>query len=388
MKSLLDNDLYKFTMQQAVCKLYPRSHATYEFINRGGHTFPEGFAYELKQAVNEMANLSLSHDEEMFLKHGCYYFTPPYVDFLKGYRYDPCNIVMSQTDGELRINIRGPWYQNILWEVPLMALISELYFKMLTDVPDIEPEKRLRDNNIDKAQRLSSMGVNFADFGTRRRYSYQNHKDVVRDLMAAGDNFVGTSNLHFALMYEKSPIGTQAHEWIMFHAAKYGYKLANAMAMDRWIDVYRGDLGISLTDTFTTDNFFKAFDIKFAKLFDGVRHDSGDPLAFAEKTIKHYESLRIDPTTKTIVFSDGLNVDKVAEIHKFCEGRIRESYGIGTHFTNDVGRRPLNMVIKMIACDPVGSGRDYAPTVKLSDVPGKHTGDPQEIELCKKVLKI
>ena len=186
------------------------------------------------------------------------------------------------------------------------------------------------------------------------------------------------------------PIGTQAHEWFMFHGAKYGYQEANHLAMKNWVDVYHGNLGIALTDTFGTDSFFKAFGSKYSKLFDGVRHDSGSPEEFAVKAFEHYKNMGIDPKSKTIVFSDGLNVDKAIELNSLCyDLGIGCSFGIGTNFTNDIidGIKPLNIVIKMTDCKPYGES-NWLPTVKLSDVSGKHTGKTEEIELCKKTLRV
>ena len=199
-------------------------------------------------------------------------------------------------------------------------------------------------------------------------------------------NFVGTSNVYFAYKYNITPIGTHAHEWFMFHAAKYGYKMANHLSMENWTDVYRGDLGIALSDTFTTEVFFKSFDKKFAKLYDGVRHDSGDPIEFADKVIAHYEKLGIDPKSKAIVFSDSLNPEKAVKIKDHCRSKIKCSFGIGTNFSNDVGVKPLNMVIKMVEAKP--EGEDWHHTIKLSDSKGKYTGNVDEIEMAKHVLNI
>jgi nicotinate phosphoribosyltransferase len=201
-----------------------------------------------------------------------------------------------------------------------------------------------------------------------------------------GTSFVGTSNVHFAMVNEVKPIGTHAHEWFMFHAAKYGFKMANELGLEDWVNVYRGDLGIALSDTYTTEVFFTQFDKKFAKLFDGVRHDSGSPIEFAQKTILHYERLGIDPRSKTIIFSDALNYDKVARIADYCRGRIGMSFGIGTNLTNDVGLKPMNIVIKMVEAFPEGG--EWTPVVKLSDERGKYTGEPKMIDLAKEILHI
>jgi nicotinate phosphoribosyltransferase len=189
-----------------------------------------------------------------------------------------------------------------------------------------------------------------------------------------------------AMLNQTKPIGTHAHEWFMFHAAKYGFKMANTVGLEHWVDVYRGDLGIALSDTYTTECFFNAFDKKFAKLFDGVRHDSGDPVTFAAKTIEHYRKLGIDPRSKTIIFSDALNYTKVERITNYCRDKIGMSFGIGTNLTNDVSLEPLNMVIKMTEALP--ENEPWIPVVKLSDEKGKYTGNPEMIQLAKQVLHL
>lgn len=382
---ITDNDLYKFTMQNAVISVFPRSKVRYQFINRANTAFPEGFGEELRRKISEMALLKLTKEEKNFLQMKCYYLPPTYLDFLSGYRYDPSEVGVIQKGNDLQVSIEGYWYRTILWEVPLMALISELYFKM-TDTESWN-ESKIVDTLRKKATHYNMLNVKVADFGTRRRYSFENHNRIIKQLMIYGkQSFIGTSNVYMAMKYNTVPIGTHAHEWFMFHAAKYGYKMANKLALENWVDVYRGDLGIALSDTFTTDVFYESFDTKFAKLFDGVRHDSGDPIEFTDKTIEHYKKLKIDPTTKTIVFSDGLNPEMVDKIAGYCRGKIRMSFGIGTNFTNDVGVKPLNIVIKITDARP--EGKEWTSTIKLSDVKGKHTGDTGTISLVKNILNI
>lgn len=383
--SILDNDFYKFTMQCAVVKLFPNVQGKYKFINRGEHKFPEGFEQALRTAVDNMALLQLTKDEKHFLRKNCQYLNPAYVDFLEGYRYDPSEVTIKQTGEDLEVYISGYWYRTILWEVPLLAMISELYYELTKQ--ERWPKEKIVDNTLDKIKLYNELGVTFAEFGTRRRHSYRTHREVVHTLSSfKGKSFTGSSNVHMAMLYNVKPIGTHAHEWFMFHAAEYGFKMANAMSLEHWVDVYRGDLGVALSDTYTTEVFFKQFDTKFAKLFDGVRHDSGDPIEFAEKTIAHYKSHGINPLYKYIIFSDGLNPEKVELITKACKGKIGISFGIGTNLTNDVGLRPMNIVIKLT--DVLTSDNEWLPTVKLSDEPNKHTGDKKMISLAKDILRI
>jgi nicotinate phosphoribosyltransferase len=384
-QSIIDNDLYKLTMQNAVIKLFPAAKVRYQFINRGNTKFPDGFSEILRKEIAKMGGLSLTMDEKEYLFKKCYFLDPTYMDFLMGYKFDPSEVGVIQKGGDLQVLIEGYWYRTILWEVPLMALISELYFKMANE--RTFEDSKILDLAKEKATRFNLLGVSVADFGTRRRYSFQNHDRIVGALKTYGrPSFVGSSNVYFAKKYDVTPIGTHAHEWFMFHGAQFGYKIANRLALENWINVYRGDLGIALSDTYTSEVFFRNFDTKFAKLFDGVRQDSGDPIEFAKKTIEHYMNLRIDPISKTIIFSDGLNPGIVEEIANFCRNKIKISFGIGTNFTNDVGVKPLNIVIKMIEAKT--EGQEWVPTIKLSDNNGKHTGDEASIKLCKSILNI
>jgi nicotinate phosphoribosyltransferase len=388
-KSLLDNDLYKFSMGAAVFQMYPRAWVKYKFIDRGKAEWPEGFVEKLRFQVGRMSELEFAHEDIAYLREMCPYLPPTYLEWLQHFRFKPWEVKIKDGKG-LDIEIVGPWRSAIYWEVPLMALISELYFQ---GVIEQQLERGLDKKDIEKAETLRCLGVKFADFGTRRRFSLGNQERVISLIQpCALESLVGVSNVYLARKFHTRPMGTQAHEWFMFHAAKYGFKYANEISLEKWVEMYQGNLGIALSDTYTTGNFLKAFGPKYARLFDGVRHDSGDPLEFADKMIHHYQSLKIDPRSKTIVFSDGLDVEAVGWIERNCrdhEGnsRIKTSYGIGTNLTNDVGVVPLNMVIKMVEADPNGNG-DWTPTVKLSDVDGKHTGDPKWVKICQETLGI
>ena len=383
--SLLDNDFYKFTMQCGVVQLFPKTKARYTFINRGKHEFPKGFDKALRAAVDAMADLKLTKDEKAFLVKNCPYLSPLYLDFLEGYRYDPSEVHITQEGSDLKVTVEGHWYRTILWEVPLLSIISELYYQLMNATAWTDAQ--VIANTREKELLYKELGVVFAEFGTRRRHSYHVHDIVMRNLLEGyGSTFMGSSNVHFAMKYKVKPIGTHAHEWFMFHAAEYSYKMANALSLEHWVDVYRGDLGVALSDTYTTDVFFKQFDKKFARLFDGVRHDSGDPIAFAEKTIKHYEKHGINPLFKYIIFSDNLNLEKISEITQACQGKVGLSFGIGTNLTNDVGLTPMNIVMKLTGV--LGANDEWIPTVKFSDEKGKQTGDPKMIELVKESLRI
>jgi nicotinate phosphoribosyltransferase len=340
-----------------------------------------GFASELCYEIQKLSELCLTDEEASYLK-GLGLFPSYYIDFLKGYRFDSSEVSVTEDwEGQLEITIEGYWFRTILWEVPLMALISQLYFRETDQEVDISLYKKW---DSEKGELLVSHNANFADFGTRRRYSFDNQERIVQ-LFKKYPTFVGTSNVYLAMAEGVKPMGTMAHEWIMVYGALYGYKLANKLALEAWSDVYDGDLGIALSDTYTTSTFFKSFSTKPAKLFDGVRHDSGDPFEFTDTVIQHYKSLGIDPMSKVIIFSDGLTPELACEIKEYCVGKIKSSFGIGTNFTNDVGVTALNIVIKV---SDVLIDDEWYPCVKLSDNPGKHTGDSREIALCKGILRL
>jgi nicotinate phosphoribosyltransferase len=370
-------------MQKAICQLYPRVLSEYKFVNRAGTLFPDGFGDRLSEIVSGFRDIKLKHDEKDFLREKCYYLDPVYLDFLEGYRYDPSEVSINQDGPNLSINIFGPSYRTVLWEVPLMATISELYFD-LTDSQNRYYDKKCNEN---KAIGLSKIGIYYSEFGTRRRFSYENQDKVVSDLKKFGNgHLLGTSNVHLAMKHDLLPMGTVAHEWYSLHGALFGFKHANESANEAWVNVYQGDLGTALPDTFTSDVFLKSFSTKYAKLFDGVRQDSGDPIEFIEKFTNHYERLRINPLNKMLLFSDNLkSMQQIENIHKTCEGRINDRYGIGTWFSNDVGVKPLNMVIKLFSCNFDG---EWVNTVKLSDDKSKNTGDSNAVRLCKDTLSI
>ena len=385
-QSVLDTDLYKFTTSYAYSKLYPRAYGQFRFIDRGKTTYPQGFAEELKKELQEMSKLALTKDEASFLYRELPYLPPTYIDFVRGFRFDPEEVKVEQdTEGHLSIIAEGLLYRVTLWETPILALVSELYYKILGAQPDMEYTER---TIISKARKLAEHGITFSMFGMRRRFSAA-IEDRVTELLkehAAGYLF-GTSNVYYAYKHGLRVSGTHPHEWIQFHGAMFGYKMANYMAMEDWINVYDGDLGTVLTDTYTTDVFMRNFSKKHAMLFTSLRHDSGDPLQFTEKVIARYRELRVDPTIKYIIFSDGLDPERAIEIANYCKGRIGASFGIGTNFSNDVGNgvRPMNIVMKLWKCKMTEKER-WNPCVKLSDVDGKHTGEPEEIELAQRTL--
>ena len=334
-KSILDTDLYKLTTSYAYSKLFPRAYGEFEFVDRDDRDYPEGFDHLLRQELEEMTRLSLSDEEEQFLRRKLPYLPPIYIDFLKGLRFNPAEVSITMEGRKLRIRTSGLLYRVTLWETPILALVSELFFRMTGHSPDIDyMEKAVRE----KARRLKEHQITFSLFGMRRRYS-ADVEDRITELLKkhSGDNFFGTSNVYFAVKHQINVSGTHPHEWVQFHGAIYGYKMANYMAMENWISTYDGDLGTALTDTYTTGVFMQNFSKKHAQLFTSLRQDSGDPLAFVDMAIRRYEELRVNPKLKYIVFSDSLDVEKAIQIKHYCGDRITATFGIGTNLTNDVG---------------------------------------------------
>jgi len=372
--SLLDNDLYKYTMQQAVLERYYGVDVEYRFTNRGEQRFSPEFLETLRKAIKDMEKIELTAHEYCWLRDKIAFFKPQYLEYLRNYRFNADEVSLSlDKENNLELIIKGPWHSTILWEVPLLALISECYFK--TDDSNWKGDGQVF-RAEEKARKLEEAGCLFADFGTRRRRSRWTQACVLKGL-SKGSTFVGTSNVLFAKKLGCKPIGTMAHEFCQAMAVLESLNRPNKHMMKKWYSVYNGHLGIALTDTYGLEAFLEDFNLKLAKLFDGVRHDSGCPFRFADQIITHYKGLGIDPKSKTIVFSDSLNVKKAIELNEYCKGRIKCSFGIGTHFTNDFKEsKALNIVIKLYKAN----GK---PVVKLSDDPGKAIGEPDAIRVMK-----
>lgn len=377
--SILDTDHYKITMGQVVFNQFSNIRVRYRFFNRGKTPFPAGFAAALQDQIHKMADLRLNSEEANWYGKAARYLKPTYLEWLQGYRYDPEDVTVAQDGGDLRIEIEGLWYRTIFWEVPLMSIVSELFFRMSNIRPDAAWEDRLKL----KSDRMAEAGVHWVDFGSRRRFSLVVQDRVNAHMKQFKGLFLGCSNPYICKRQDLVPVGTYAHEGPMAMQSLHGPKLCNRIWMDTWVREYRGDLGIALTDTVTTPIFLQDFDLYYSKLFDGVRIDSGDASAVAEMMLAHYEERKIDARSKRIIFSDSLNDTKAIELHRQFEGRCMMQAGIGTFLTNDCGARPLNMVIKLVAAN-FGSG--FVETVKLSDDVGKHTGGAPVVELLQREL--
>ena len=376
--SLLDNDLYKLTMQQAVLAVASDAEVVYKFTNRRPEQTVNKAMFEgILDDIEQLAKLRINFQEHDWLVKECPFLKPSYLEYLARYSFNPDELILEHSDNELVLTIKGLWHKTIMWEVPLMAIISRNHFLHVdakwNKKKTAEKQEILA---LQKARNLSNAGCLWADFGTRRRRHYESQDRIV-EIHKNYKGFIGTSNVHLACKHDVKAIGTMAHEWIMAGSVLWSLRHANRYALEQWDAIYQGQLGVALTDTFGTPAFFNDFDNKIARVYDGVRHDSADPFVFADKVIQHYRSLNIDPCCKSIVFSDGLDAKLAIELQQFCHGRIKCSFGIGTHFSNDFAGSPaLNIVIKLAEINKI-------PVVKLSDDIGKSTGDKNALRVAK-----
>ena len=369
-QSLLDSDLYKFTMQQVVWSHFPNVPVEYAFQCRTKGVDLSPYADEIREELAAYCGLRLTGDEAAYLKT-IRFLKPSYIDAVSDLRLcaDRVQITVhpdAPPEQRLQVRIMGNWFQTILFEVPLLAIINEVYFRHTQPDDDANRKEGMRRLTA-KAARLEAadVPVPLIDFGTRRRYRRDWHRSVLVYLKEhLGPQLLGTSNVALARELGLKPHGTMAHEFLQACQALVALPDFQRFAFDTWMQEYRGDLGIALSDVVGMDAFLRDFDKLFCKAYDGCRHDSGDPYEWGEKLIRHYEGMGIDPTTKSAVFSDSLDVEKAVALARHFHGRLRPSFGIGTSLTNDMGFEPLSIVIKMVRCN----GR---PVAKLSDSTGK-----------------
>lgn len=383
--SLLDTDLYKFTMQQTVYHQFPHAHEVeFSFKCRNKDINLVQYMDEINRQIDWLCDLQFTEDEVNYLR-SLRYIKSDYADFLTLFKMQRKYVnVIAINENEIDVCIKGPWLHTILFEVPVLAIINEVYFRAThSDDLLIEGMNRLNEK-VKIIQDLKDPGFNFSEFGTRRRYSFEWHETVIQRLVKAlPNNFTGTSNVYFAKKYNLVPIGTMAHEYLQACQA-LGPRLRDSQkyALETWVQEYRGDLGIALTDVVGIEAFLNDFDLYFCKLFDGVRHDSGDPFEWGEKMLSHYQKMKIDAKTKSFVFSDGLDVFKSIDLYNHFKDRVKVFFGIGTNLTNDLGPKSINIVLKMISCN--GS-----PVAKISDSDGKTMcKDETYLSYLKQVFKI
>ncbi len=382
-----DDDLYKFTVCCAVIDNYPRTRVKYKFNDRDHTCYPPGFAEALRQQVLMLEEVVITEEEISFMKRKCRFIPDWFYSFLKGFRYDHRWVTISQDEeGHLDVEFEGVWSNTILLEVKVLAIISELYYEMTGQAKDLD-YSAYYEKSWFKASRLIEAGCIFSDFGTRRRASFKAQDTVVKAMKACSmakegkGRFIGTSNVYLDMKYDLTPIGTMAHELICAIAGMYGPQMANYLAMKTWSSTYRGALGTFLYDTYGWRIFSLNFSEDYANMFKGLRVDSGDNYEQLDLIIEKYKSLNIEPRSKQVVFSNGLNVDEAIKIQNYAADKCQPSFGIGTHFTNDFpGVKPMNIVVKLLAVKITESWPFYCQTCKLSEDHGKYTGDPEVVK--------
>jgi len=394
--SLLDTDLYKFTMWQAMLHQQPANEAEYRFHCRNTPAIPlASLKEQIDEQLDHLCTLSFQPDDLDYLA-GLRYMKPDFVAFLRMFRFQRDYVATAIAGDRIKITARGPQVHVMAFEVFVLAIVNEVYFRAVanTQAKHSKYVKQGRALLAEKISYLNDFGpivrprrhpFQFFDFGTRRRFMRDWHDEVVCTLAKKVPHvFKGTSNVHLARKYGLAPIGTMAHEWLQLFQAVPGVQLrySQRAALDAWVQEYRGDLGIALTDVIGMKAFLSDFDLFFSKLFDGVRHDSGDPVQWGERAIAHYEGLRIDPHTKRLVFSDGLDLVKCGELYRHFGDRIQVGFGVGTNLSNDVGVEPLSIVMKLVRCNG-------QPVAKLSDAPGKSMcDDPDFVRYLRKVFNV
>lgn len=386
-ESLLDTDLYKFTMMQVVLHHFPAAQAEYRFKCRTGGTDLTPYVGAIRSEIADLCKLRFTRRELDYLR-SWRFFKSDYVDLLGLFQLDERFIHVgplgADRPGEIDITIKGPWLHTIMFEVPVLAIVSEVYNRSVHPHPDFAEGERRLAKKVAQLNAVPDPAFRIADYGTRRRFSREWQRHVIASLRAGiGEKFVGTSNVLFALEQNLTPLGTMAHEYLQACQA-VGPRLRDSQvfAFNTWAREYRGDLGIALSDVFGMDAFLRDFDLFFCKLFDGVRHDSGDPFEWGEKLIAHYQRMRIDPRTKTMVFSDALNVPLAQRLFEYFRGRSQTAFGIGTNLTNDLGYEPLSIVIKMTRCNG-------QPVAKISDEPSKTMDyDPSYVAYVRQVFQV
>jgi nicotinate phosphoribosyltransferase len=375
--SLLETDLYKFTMWQTMLHRHPQTQAEYTFVCRNRSQYPLA---ELLPQVNEqldhLCTLSFAADELAYLR-GLRFIKSDFVDFLRIFRFQR-EFITARAEGDtLRIVAQGPQVHVMAFEIYVLAIVNELYFRRFDGAQALSIGREKLAAKIDALRRFGDEPqrrhpFEFFDFGVRRRYSGAWQREVVETLKREVPQFFkGTSNVLLAKELDLVPIGTMAHEYLQTYQA-LGVRLRDFQkaALEDWVQEYRGDLGVALTDVVGMDAFLADFDLYFAKLFDGLRHDSGDPVWWGEKALAHYAKLRIDAHTKRLVFSDGLDMERAFSLYRHFADRTQLGFGIGTNLSNDVGLQPLNIVMKLTHCNG-------QPVAKLSDSPGKTLCDDQ-----------
>ena len=372
--SLLETDLYKISMGQAIYHQFSDYKTTWTFKCRNeGVRFTKEMVTEIKKQIRLYCKLRFKEDELAYL-NDIRWIKGSYVDFLRLWqpRYEDFHISNTGECG-LSLEAAGTWLNTSMYEIPVLAIVNEVYFRMQYDYDELLADFRERLQKKKNMLLLNEYELgNFSEFGLRRRLSGQAQDYAVRELAeVAADrcnsNFVGTSNIYLARKYNVTPVGTMAHEWMMCVGQgnhRHNPAYSNYYALNAWVKEYGVLNGTALTDTITTDCFLRDFDLTNGTLFSGVRHDSGDPFEWGNKMLAHYGKLGIDGRNKTLLFSDSLNFEKADAINRVFRDHCKVAFGIGTYISNDTFAAPLNIVMKVTRCN----GQDVA---KISDSPGK-----------------
>lgn len=397
-----DNDMYTFTCQYYILHTYPRAEVRYAFFDRNHTRYPQGFGELLQEQINGMKDVTITEEEIAFMKSKIYFLPDWYYNFLRGFKFNPSEVhILQDQSGYLSIVIEGKWYSTIMWEMPILSTISELMHIINGDIEKVDREAEYK-RAYEKGAKAFTNGLVLSDMGTRRRFDFGNQYNVLAALKQAyadyteqglcTGKFVGTSNVWFAKEFNLTPIGTMSHQICSFEECVSGVFECNHNVMQKWSEVYDGDLGIFLPDCFGSNVFLSNFSKKMAKMFDGIRIDSGDEHEETEKMIEKYRSLGIDPSTKSIVYSNALTIDKAIDLHRWLGGRMKDSYGIGTHLMADVINSDTNekypysnIVIKLVGMR-ITESREWHNCVKLSNDKGKTLGDKTKCEYLLKQI--
>lgn len=396
-----DNDLYTFTCQYYVLQTYPRAEVEYNFFDRNNTCYPLGFDSLLREQMNHMKDVIITDEEIAFMQRKCYYLPKWYFTFLRGYRFNPDELSINQDDeGHLNVIIRGKWHSAIMWEMPVLSVVSELAHRLNGDLDKYNKDSEL-ERTREKGRKILLNGLVLSDMGTRRRFSFEHQDITIRELaklyqeggiidengefLAWTGKFIGTSNVYLAMKNNLTPVGTMSHQLVMFEETVSGVFECNYNVMKKFSDVYDGDNGVFLYDAFGDKVFFNNLSKRMAMMYKGLRVDSGVEEEQIEKIIAKYSSLGIDPVGKQVIFSNGLDVNRALEIHKYVNGRLQDSYGVGTNITCDIlGCSPMNIVVKLTRCR-ITESREWHDCVKLSCDKGKTLGNPQK---CAYLLSV
>ena len=367
--SLLDTDLYKFTMQQCVLHQFPGAQVQYRFKCRTPNVDLRPFLDEINAEIDHLCELHFT-DEELAYLGGLRFIKSDYVDFLSLFHLKRNYIQVVESDDYpcgIDISIKGPWLHTILFEIPVLAIVNEVYFRRLYDDLDkSEGRRRLAEKIHLLLSEPNNGDLHISDYGTRRRFSRAWQEEVLLTLKKElGPMLSGTSNVLLAKKFGLIPLGTMAHEYLQACQA-LGPRLRDSQVygFEMWAKEYRGDLGIALSDVYGMEPFLKDFDMYFCTLFDGARHDSGDPFVWGERMIEHWACNKCDPRSKSLIFSDALTIPRVIELYRRFHGRVGIGFGVGTNLMNDLGPTALNVVIKMVQANG-------QPVAKISDAPEK-----------------